>query len=65
MIDAIITYSLVASAALYVVWKLLLPASVKRWIGHGRPGPCPAGSRSSQCPSGCSGCTLGSPRKPV
>ena len=65
MIDAIVTFSLVACAALYVVWKLLLPTSIKRRVGLGRPGPCPAGTRTSQCPSGCPGCALGSPRKLV
>ncbi|MBC7280931.1 hypothetical protein [Hoeflea sp.] len=66
MMDAILTYSLVALAALYVLRKLILPATVRRRISHGLSGrttPCISDQQAGQCPAGCSGCTLGMPRK--
>tara|TARA_R110002020_G_scaffold87061_1_gene214895 strand:- start:7678 stop:7884 length:207 start_codon:yes stop_codon:yes gene_type:complete len=66
MTDAIVTYGLVAGAALYVVWKLFLPQSVKMRIRlglTGRTAPCPLEPRTSSCPVGCSGCALAAPRK--
>jgi hypothetical protein len=66
MIDAIVTYAVVACAATFVAWRFFLPARLKLRIRHGLAGtkaPCAPEPESGQCGVGCSGCSLASPRK--
>ena len=61
MTDAIITYAIVAIAAGFVLWKLILPVRVKtivRYTLAGKQAPCAPVTREGGCAGGCSGCGL-------
>ncbi len=61
MIDAIITYAIVAIAAGFVLWKLVLPVRVKTFVRYtlaGKKAPCAPVSTEGGCAGGCPGCGL-------
>ncbi|OCW57523.1 hypothetical protein [Hoeflea olei] len=64
MLDAIVTFGLVAAAAVYVAWRLFLSRKAKqriRGLLNGQAECCPADEASGQCPGGCSGCDHAAP----
>ncbi len=61
MIDTILTYAIVAVAAVFVVWKIILPVRARtklRYALAGRDAPCAPDAAESGCAGGCPGCGL-------
>lgn len=61
MIDAIITYGIVAIAAFVVLWKVILPQRVRMTLRYkvmGTSEACPPEKFEGNCAGGCPGCGL-------
>lgn len=55
MLQAIITYVIVAFATAWLVWTLFLPEGMRKRL---RPAAAAAQRPGSDCASGCSGCPM-------
>lgn len=53
MIQTVVTYGIVALAVAWLVWTLLLPASLRERLRRGHDG---AAKRASDCGDGCAAC---------
>jgi hypothetical protein len=62
MVDAALTFVIVAAAALFVVWRVALPAGLRARLKRAAGRDCVADASASGCPGGCSGCALATPR---
>ncbi len=61
MVDAILTYLIVAAAAAFAMWKLVLPVrmrTVLRYALVGKSAPCEPQAQTEGCAGGCPGCGL-------
>jgi multidrug resistance efflux pump len=64
MFDAILTYLIVALAAAFVIWKILLPVRVRTTLRARLAGdqvPCAPDAETAGCEGGCPGCGLAKP----
>ncbi|MCC2099436.1 MAG: hypothetical protein KDJ29_21270 [Hyphomicrobiales bacterium] len=64
MVEAILTYLIVAMAAAFVIWKIFLPVrtrTILRAVMSGQQAPCDPDADTAGCSGGCSGCTLAQP----
>lgn len=57
MVQTVIVYAIVACATLWVVWRVLLPASLRNAVRR-RIAPHSAGASASGCHDGCSTCAM-------
>ncbi len=65
MTDAILTYSIVAIAAAFVLWRVILPARARSALRNSIAGEACPTETGGGCAGGCSGCDLAaSVRKP-
>ncbi len=69
MLDALLTYILVAIAAGFVVWRFALSVHLRTRLRHGfagTPAPCEPEAATHGCGGGCDGCGLAKrPASPV
>lgn len=66
MLQAVVAYGIVACAAAFVVWRILLPARARlalRRLAGVAPADCAAGGDEGGCPGGCAGCSSAKPAK--
>ena len=67
MLDAIVTYAIVAIASGFVVWRFFLPVRSRLRLKHaiaGTTAPCEPLAETQGCAGGCSGCALASRHEP-
>lgn len=65
-VDQAVTFAIVAVAAAYVVWRVLLPVQTKTRIRYrlaGKDVPC-APLQDTGCVVGCAGCAAAAPGRP-
>lgn len=65
LLDQIVTFTIVAAAAAFVLWRFMLPARLRLVIRHRLSGgrePCAPQPEGGGCTVGCAGCSLAAPR---
>lgn len=62
MLDAAVTFTIVAAAAAFVLWRVVLPAGLRARLRRAAGRDCVSESPASGCPGGCSGCAAAAPR---
>lgn len=66
MVENFLVYLIVAVAAAFVVWRVLLPTRAKAALRRATGGAgetCYDGQEGGACSGGCSGCGLSKPQK--
>lgn len=55
-LDAVLTYAIVAVATLFVLWRVVLPASLRARLKRAAGSDCATRAPAGGCAGGCAGC---------